>query len=227
MDDIFNVLSRSQLFGGLSDEHLKEIGDVSIEKRVDKGEIIFFDGEEGNGFYLVAEGVVRVYKMSLEGKEQILHIVKAGETVGAVPVFSGKSFPANAQAITESLLLFFPKEKFISLITGNPSLTMNILAILSMRLREFTVQIENLSLKELPGRLAAYLLYQSQVQGGGDHITLDISKSQISNILGTRPESLSRVLGAIRERRLIEVDGPNIRLLDRNGLEDLEAWGKI
>ncbi|HEU19079.1 MAG TPA: Crp/Fnr family transcriptional regulator [Deltaproteobacteria bacterium] len=227
MDDILNVLSRSQLFGGLSDEHLKEIGNVSIEKRADKGEIIFFDGEEGNGFYLVVEGVVRVYKMSLEGKEQILHIVKAGETVGAVPVFSGKSFPANAQAITESLLLFFPKEKFISLITGNPSLTMNILAILSMRLREFTVQIENLSLKELPGRLAAYLLYQSQVQGGGDHITLDISKSQISNILGTRPESLSRVLGAIRERRLIEVDGPNIRLLDRNGLEDLEAWGKI
>lgn len=227
MAEILDILSRSQLFGGLPDEHLREIRNVLIEKRVNKGEIIFLDGDEGNGFYIVVEGVIRVYKMSLEGKEQILHIVKAGETIGAVPVFSGKSFPANAQAITESLLLFFPKEKFISLITGNPSLTMNILAILSMRLRDFTVQIENLSLKELPGRLAAYLLHQSQAQGGDDFITLDISKYQISNILGTRPESLSRVLGVIRERKLIDVDGPNIKLLDRDGLEELAAHGKM
>jgi len=227
MAGILHTISRSQLFGGLPDEHLREIRNVSIEKRVNRGEIVFFDGEEGNGFYLVVEGVIRVYKMSLEGKEQVLHIVKAGETIGAVPVFSGKSFPANAQAMTESLLLFFPKEKFIRLITGNPSLTMNILAVLSMRLRDFTMQIENLSLKELPGRLAAYLLNQLQVQGGSDLITLDVSKSQISNILGTRPESLSRALGVIRERKLIDVDGPNIRVLDRDGLEELAAHGKI
>ena len=227
MAEILDILSKSQLFGGLSDVHLEEIGSVSIKKHVNKGEIIFLDGDEGNGFYLVGEGVIRVYKVSLEGKEQILHIVKAGETLGAVPVFSGKSFPANAQAITKGLLLFFPKAKFISLIAGNLSLTMNIMAVLAMRLREFTVQIENLSLKELPGRLAAYLLYQLQEQGGGDRMTLDISKSQISNILGTRPESLSRVLGAIRERKLIEVDGPNIRLLDRDGLEALASSGKL
>jgi len=227
MEEILHIISKSQLFGGLADEHLKEIRNISIEKRVKKGEIVFFDGEEGNGFYLVIEGVVRVYKMSLEGKEQVLHIVKAGETIGAVPVFSGKSFPASAQAMTESRLLFFPREKFIRLITGNPSLTMNILAVLSTRLRDFTMQIENLSLKELPGRLAAYLLHQSQVQGGGDLITLDVSKSQISNILGTRPESLSRALGMIRERKLIDVDGPNIRVLDRDGLEELAAHGKM
>jgi len=227
MGETLHIISKSQLFGGLPDEHLKEIRNISIEKRVNKGEIVFFDGEEGNGFYLVIEGVIRVYKMSLEGKEQVLHIVKAGETIGAVPVFSGESFPANAQAMSESLLLFFPKEKFIRLITGNPSLTMNILAVLSARLRDFTMQIENLSLKELPGRLAAYLLHQSQVQGGSDLITLDVSKSQISNILGTRPESLSRALGVIRERKLIDVDGPNIRVLDRDGLEELAAHGKM
>jgi len=227
MAEIHDILSKSQLFGGLSDVHLEEIGSVSIKKQVNKGEIIFLDGDEGIGFYLVAKGVIRVYKISLEGKEQILHIVKAGETLGAVPVFSGKSFPANAQAITKSLVLFFPKAKFINLIAGNLLLTMNILAVLSMRLREFTVQVENLSLKELPGRLAAYLLYQSQQQGGGECITLDISKSQISNILGTRPESLSRAMGSMKEQKMIEVDGPNIRLLDRDGLEDLAVYGKI
>ncbi|MBN2515887.1 MAG: winged helix-turn-helix domain-containing protein [Deltaproteobacteria bacterium] len=89
------------------------------------------------------------------------------------------------------------------------------------------MQVENLSLKELPGRLAAYLLYQSQMKNGDDNITLDISKSRISNILGTRPESLSRALGAIREQKLIEVDGPNIKILDRDGLEGIAARGRL
>lgn len=226
MTEIIDILSKSQLFGGLPETYLKEIRSVSIEKHVNKGGIIFLDGDEGNGFYLVIKGVIKVYKMSLEGKEQTLHIVRAGETIGAVPVFSGKSFPASARAIAKSLLLFFPKEKFVGLITGNPSLTMNILAVLSMRLREFTVQIENLTLKELPGRLAAYLLHQLQQQGGSGCISLDITKSQISNILGTRPESLSRALGTIRELKLIEVDGSTIEFLDKDGLEDLAAYGK-
>ncbi|MBW2650612.1 MAG: Crp/Fnr family transcriptional regulator [Deltaproteobacteria bacterium] len=188
--------------------------------------MIFFDGDEGNGFYLVITGIVKVYKISPEGKEQILHIVKEGETIGAVPVFSGKSFPANAQAISKSHLLFFSRTEFINLITNNPSLTMNILAVLSMRLREFTVQIENLSLKEIPGRLAAYLLYRAEEQGNEELVELNISKLQLANILGTGPESLSRALGNMKNRKLIEVDGSNIRLVDRGALETLAEDGK-
>ncbi len=171
-------------------------------------------------------GTVKVYKVSPEGKEQILHMVTEGESIGAVPVFAGKSFPANAQAISKSHLLFFPRTQFINLITNNPSLTMNILAVLSMRLREFTIQIENLSLKEVPGRLAAYLLYQLEEQGAENFITLSISKSQLANILGTGPESLSRTLGNMKARKLIEVNGSNIRLVDRVGLEELAEYGK-
>ena len=226
MSGIIDILSKSQLFGGLSETHLKEIMAISIEKNVDRDEIIFFDGDDGNGFYLVIEGIVKVYKVSPEGKEQILHIVRTGETIGAVPVFSGKSFPANAQAIAKSLLLYFPKKTFIELITGNADLTMNILAILSMRLREFTIQVENLSLKEIPSRLAAYLLYQSQQQGGRGCISLDLKKSQISNLLGTGPESLSRALGLMKEQNMIEVKGSNIFLIDREALNNLAYYGK-
>lgn len=226
MKEVLDTLSNSQLFGGLSEVHLKEIKRIAVDKYFNKGEIIFFDGDEGNGFYLVIGGTVKVYKVSPEGKEQILHMVKEGESIGAVPVFAGKSFPANAQAISKSRLLFFPRTEFINLITNNPSLTMNILAVLSMRLREFTVQIENLSLKEVPGRLAAYLLYQSEEQDTKDFITLSISKLQLANILGTGPESLSRTLGNLRDRKLIEVDGSNIRLVDRAGLEELAEYGK-
>ncbi|MDI6688310.1 MAG: Crp/Fnr family transcriptional regulator [Desulfobacterales bacterium] len=221
MTKVHDILLKSQLFGGLPEDHLEKIKRISVDKHFNKGEIIFFDGDEGTGFYLVIEGSVNVYKVSSEGKEQILHIVKEGGTIGAVPVFSGKSFPANAQAISKSHLLFFPREKFINLITNNPSLTMNILALLSMRLRQFTIQIENLSLKKIPGRLAAYMLYLSQEQGNKDVIKLNISKFQLANLLGTGPESLSRALGNMKIRKLVEEEGANIRLVNRVGLEEL------
>jgi len=226
MTKVNDILLKSQLFGGLPEDHLEEIKKISVDKRFNKGEIIFFDGDKGNGFYLVIEGSVNVYKVSSEGKEQILHIVKEGETIGAVPVFSGKSFPANARAISKSHLLFFPREKFINLIKNNPSLTMNILALLSMRLREFTIQIENLSLKEIPGRIAAYMLYLSEEQGDKDFIKLNISKLQLAGILGTGPESLSRALGNMKSRKLIEEEGYNIRLVNRGALEALAEDGK-
>lgn len=217
---------KSQLFGGLPAEHITEIEKIAVAKHFSKGESIFADGDEGSGFYLVVEGTVNVYKLSPDGKEQILHIVKEGDTIGAVPVFSGKSFPANARAITKSHLLFFDRQKFIQLITDKPALTMNLLALLAMRLREFTIQVENLSLKEIPGRLAAYLLYLSKEQDNRDLVKLNISKAQLANILGTGPESLSRALGNMKSRKLIEEEGANIRLLNRELLEQLAEKGK-
>jgi CRP/FNR family transcriptional regulator, dissimilatory nitrate respiration regulator len=221
-----DILIRSQLFGGLPQEHITEIEKIAVDKHYNKGDVIFYDGDEGAGFYLVAAGSVSVYKLSSEGKEQILHIVKDGDTIGAVPVFSGKSFPANARAISKSHLLFFDRKKFIQLITNKPSLTMNILALLSMRLRDFTIQVENLSLKEIPGRLASYLLYLAQEQGNKDLVKLNISKVQLANLLGTGPESLSRALGNMKTKKLVKEEGANIRLLDRVLLEELAERGK-
>lgn len=103
---------------------------------------------------------------------------------------------------------------------------MNILALLSMRLREFTIQVENLSLKKIPGRMAAYLLYLSQEQGNKDLVKLDISKVQLANLLGTGPESLSRALGNMKRKKLVEEDGANIRLINRVLLEELAEKGK-
>jgi len=221
-----DLLIKSQLFGGLPQEHITEIEKIAVDKYFNKGDVIFYDGDEGVGFYLVVAGSVNVYKLSTEGKEQILHIVKEGDTIGAVPVFSGKSFPANAKAISKSHLLFFDRKKFIQLLTNKPSLTMNILALLSMRLREFTIQVENLSLKEIPGRLAAYLLYLSQEQGNKDVIHLNISKAQLANLLGTGPESLSRALGNMKSKKLVEEEGTNIRLINRRLLVELAEKGK-
>ena len=103
---------------------------------------------------------------------------------------------------------------------------MNILALLSTRLREFTIQIENLTLKEIPGRLAAYLLYLSQEQNGKDLIKLSIAKAQLASLLGTGPESLSRALGNMKRRKLVEEEGTSIKLINRSSLEELAEKGK-
>lgn len=227
MKNILDIIKDISLFNGLPENQLNEIGRIAVKKRYDKGEIIFLEGDEGNGFYVVADGKVKIFKSSIDGKEHILHIYGPGNPFGEVPVFSGKKFPANAQAILKSHLLFFPRTAFVELITTNPSLAMNMLAVLSMRLREFTVQIENLSLKEVPGRLASYLIYLADEQKSGTNIFLPISKGQLASLLGTIPETLSRIFTKMSSRNLIEINGREIKLLDRNSLEDLAEHGKL
>jgi len=226
MRKVHDILSKSQLFGGLPEAYLEKVGPIAVHRCFNKDEMLFFDGDEANGFYIVAEGEVNVYKVSPDGKEQILHIVKEGEMIGCVSVFSGELYPANARAISKSHLLFFPGEDFLTIIINNPQLTMNLLAVLSRRLREFAIQIENISLKEIPGRLASYLLSLSEEEGGVDCITLNISKQHLAGILGTGPESLSRALGTMKIRKLIEEEDGTIRIIDRRALEELAENGK-
>jgi CRP/FNR family transcriptional regulator len=202
------------LFGGLPHKQLEAIAGLAVEKRYDRGASIFFEGDPAGGFYMVAEGRVKIFKTSLDGKEQILHIFGPGEPFGEVPVFHGQPYPANATALLKSSLLFFPRSEFIKLISTTPSLALNMLAVLSLRLRRFATQIEHLSLKEVPGRLAAYLDYLAKEQGNATFVTLDIPKGQLASLLGTIPETLSRIFAKMSEDGLIRVEGKTIHLLD-------------
>ena len=142
-----------------------------------------------------------------------------------MPVFAGQKFPANAQAIDKTRVLFFARASIVNLISANPSLALNMLAVMSKKLRQFSVQIENLSLKEMPARLASHLILLADEQDNGDLVTLQISKGQLASTLGTIPETLSRVFAKLSGQNLIKVDGKRITLLDRRGLEDLAEYG--
>ncbi len=227
MEKILKIISDSPLFNGLPEQQLNEVRQIVVDRFCDKGKMIFFEGDPCDGFYIIADGRVKIYKLSFEGKEHILHIYGPGNPFGEVPVFAGKKFPANAQTLLKSHLLFFPRTAFVDLISQNPSLALNMLAVLSMRLRQFTVQIENLSLKEVPGRLASYLLYLAKEQGRTDSVKLTISKGQLASLLGTIPETLSRILAKMNKQRLIETSSRDIKLLDIGGLEDLAEQGKL
>ena len=227
MKETSRILSVTPLFKGLSEKQRNEIGAIAVIRPYKRGQTIFMEGDEGNGFYIVAEGQVKIFKTSLEGKEQILHIYGPGNPFGEVPVFSGSCFPANAMALVKSRILFLPRDAFVRLIAEHPSLSMNMLGELSMRLRQFTVQIENLSLKEVPARLASYLTVLGEEQGRTDRVDLTISKGQLASLLGTIPETLSRIFAKMSAQNLIRVDGRQIHLLDRAGLEDLSVAGKL
>jgi CRP-like cAMP-binding protein len=226
MDKILNIISTIPLFDGLPEDQIVAIKKIAVEKHINKGEIIVSEGDEGEGFFVIAEGRVKVFKVSTEGKEQILHIFGPGQPFGEVPVFSGQRFPANAQAIDRTRVFFFPRASIVNLISANPSLALNMLAIMSKKLRQFAVQIENLSLKEMPARLAYYLLFLADEQNKDDLVFLKISKGQLASILGTIPETLSRVFAKLSGQNLINVEGKKITLLNRRGLEDLAVYGE-
>ncbi len=227
MTPMQKTLLDTPLFKGLSKSQVDEICAIVVDRQYRRGQSIFMEGDEADGFYIVADGQVKIFKTSVEGKEQILHIYGPGNPFGEVPVFSGSRFPANAQALVNSRILFMPRSAFVRLIAANPSLSMNMLGELSMRLRQFTVQIENLSLKEVPSRLASYLTVLAEEQGQPDSVLLTISKGQLASLLGTIPETLSRIFAKMTAQNLIQVNGKEIHLLDKPGLEDLAIAGKL
>lgn len=215
-----DTIKTTSLFEGLTTAEIETVATLIFEKKFDKGETIFFEGDEADGFYLVSSGQIKVFKMNPMGKEHILHIFGPGEPVGEVPVFSKQPFPATAEAIIKSTTYFFPRNDFVALIEQNPSIALNMLAVLSRRLRQFATQIENLSLKEVPARLAGYLLYIAEEQNNGDVVRLPVSKGQLASLLGTIPETLSRIFARMSDEGLIRVEGRSITIVDRDGLMD-------
>ena len=225
---ILDHIARVPLFEGLPPEQIEDLAMIVTDQAFGKGENIFAEGEEANGFYVVITGRVKIFKLSPDGKEQILHFFGPGEPFGEVPVFAGQHFPASAEAMEESRVFFFPRKSFVDLIKRNPSLALNMLAILSKRLRRFAALIDDLSLKEVPGRLAAYLLYLSDQDRGVEVLELTVTKAQLASLLGTIPETLSRILGRLSTQGLIETDGRRIRIMDREALRDLaESGGRL
>jgi len=215
------------LFAGLIDEQIQWLAAIVERRKYSRGKVIFTEGEEAAGLYVLHTGRVKIYKLSSEGKEQILHIFGPGEPFGEVAVFAGGQFPAYAETLEVSETLFFPRKKIVELLTKDPSMAMNMLAMLSKRLKYFTQLVENLSLKEVPQRLAAYLLVLATMKDKRDTVELDIAKGQLASLLGTIPETLSRILNKMTIQGYIEVEGRQIKLLDRQSLENISMGEKL
>ncbi|MBX6422704.1 Crp/Fnr family transcriptional regulator [Thermosulfurimonas sp. F29] len=217
--DTRSALRKASLFRGLPEQDLLRLAEIALPRRYGKGEVIFSAGEEARGFYLVAEGMVKIYRLSSRGRQQILHVFGPGEVFAEAALFSGSRYPAWAETLAPSVVLFFPRQSFLDLVRRRPELALNMLAVLSLRLRSLAALVDSLSLKEVPERLAAYLLYLAE--NHGPEFELEIPKGELAALLGTVPETLSRVLSRLSEEGLIEVSGRRIRILNEEGLRSL------
>ena len=213
------ILKNTPFFAGLSGPDLDALMDIARIREHQRGELLFSDGEEATGFFVVLDGKVKVYKLSPEGKERILHVIHPGGTFAEAAIFGDGLYPAYAEPLQISTLLFLPKDGFLDLFLHNGRIAINMIAGLSRFLRQFANQIEELTFKDVPSRLARYLMDLSR--GTKQTLELPISKSQLASNLGTVSETLSRTLRKLSEDDLINVSGKTVKILDFDRLEEL------
>lgn len=220
------ILRQVPLFSGLNAMDIERVSRLVIRHKIPKGKTIINEGQELEGFYIIISGQVKIYKLSPNGKEHILHIANPGDTFAEVAAFSGASSPANATAITNSEIFFIFTEDLLRLIKDNPQLSLNMLASMSKYLRLMVSTIEELALKEVPARLAKYLLDLMSAAGTRD-LSLPITKRELAARLGTISETLSRALNKLRSKRIIRVAGNKIVVLNKAGLEEISSGTKL
>ena len=210
------MLRTLPLFAGVPEEQLAALADAARVRAYAAGELIVGEDENPRGFFVVVAGRVKLFKMSPEGREQTVYTFGTGEPFCLCSVFEGERFPANAAALEPSRVLVVPPDAFERVARAEPSLLFNILLVLSRRLKEAMSLVESLSLKEVPQRVAAYLL---QAPRKGGVVDLPVTHRELAKIVGTTPESLSRSLKRMAGQGLVAVDGRRIAVLDEAGLE--------
>jgi len=212
------VIKKNPLFSGLTEGDLGLLDNIVQQRQTRKGELLFCEGDEAAGFYIVASGKVKIYKLSPEGKERILHIVHPPGTFAEAAIFGDGLYPAYAEPLEPTTLLFFPKDQFLQLLHSQSRIAINMIGGLSRFLRQFASQIEELTFKDVPARLARYLL---DLAGEASEFSLPISKSQLASNLGTVSETLSRTFRKLSDEGYIQVDGKQITIRDFDLLTDL------
>lgn len=213
------------LFSELSVEQLRKISAASSIKNFAKNEFIFFDGDAYRGFYILLKGVVKIFKITAEGKETIVHVLKPFSSFADILLFEGGDYPVNAQAVEECMVLFIPKDGFIELLKNNHEISLKMLAGFAKRLQSLVTQIEDLQSKEVHNRLAKYILTEIKIAGTEKlpepFVKLSIPKSIIAGYLGTITETLSRAFKRLLNENIIRVHGKTIFVKDIKRLKDL------
>ncbi|MDT9176252.1 MAG: Crp/Fnr family transcriptional regulator [Limnospira sp. PMC 1291.21] len=223
-----NWLSQTLLFSGLSESEVMPFTQIAKIQNFAKSEMVFNQGNPAIGFFIVKMGKVKVFKVSANGKEQIVHIFQLGDYFAEVPALDGQPFPNSAAALEPTELVFFPRELFLKVLHQSPTVSVNLLTSLCQHLRELTSLIDSLSFQDVPQRLAAYLLNLSnrdfqQINSGRETdrlVTLDINKGELASLLGTIPATLSRAFAKLSQKGLIAVNGSQIQILNHQGLQE-------
>lgn len=223
--ELIELLKKSLLFSGLTDPDLAELATITVRRRFKKGESLFSEGDEATGFYLLVEGSIKLCRIAHDGREKVLHFVRAGETFAEAAFFGDGRYPAEARAMEGGEVLYLPREGFLDLMGRNPGFSLNLVVSLSLMLRRFARQIEELSFNDVTSRLASFLVRRVEEKstsfGGLTYVDLGIRKGELAARLGTASETVSRTLRKLKDEGIIEVQGSRVVIHQMERLQKL------
>ena len=197
-------LRNCQLFSGLSPEDITAIGSFTVLRNLNRDEYLFRQGAPSEGCYLVQRGAINVHRVNANGKEQVIHVFRPGESLAEASLVSPTGYPAEARAVEPSTVLLIPKTPFLDIITRRPDLALRMLGLMSSHLRVLVSMLDDLTLKDVESRLLNWIVKHASFAKAGV-ITLPGTKRVLAAELGTSSETLSRTLGKLRDLKLISV----------------------
>jgi CRP/FNR family transcriptional regulator len=218
-DDTRTLLRAVPYFQALDDDALEAVAREVVARRYPAGALIFMEGDPGAGLHLVADGLCKVYRLSMGGREQVLATLGPGDSCNEVPAVDGDPNPASLAAIEDSTLWVISQRALCHLREQNSVLNDVIIDSLASRCRQLVERVYNLSFLSVTGRLAAFLLQQSNEDSGLSR--RQWTQDEIAAHLGTVREMVSRALRELQEEELIAIERHRIEILDREGLETL------
>lgn len=223
--ELIEQLKKPLLFSGLNDTDLAELATITVRRVFRKGETLFSEGDEATGFYLLLSGSIKLCRMSHDGREKVLHFVQPRETFAEAAFFGDGKYPAEARAMENGEVLYLPREGFLELMGRNPGFALNLVVSLSLMLRRFARQIEELSFADVTSRLASFLIRRADEKStsyaGITYVDLGIKKGELASRLGTASETISRTLRKLKDEGIIEVQGSRVVIHKMDKLQKL------
>jgi CRP/FNR family transcriptional regulator, cyclic AMP receptor protein len=224
--DLVNILKKAPLFAALADTELLSLAVRARCRQYAQNELLFSEGEPCKGLYVVATGLVRIFKVSSSGREHVLSLDGPGTSLAELPVFDGGVYPASAAATKDSEVIFISRSDFRSLCLERPEVALKLLEVVGGRLRRLVGIIEELSFTTVRQRLIRYLLRQARASGkqaGPARVfTIDGNYQAIAAEIGTVRDLVSRTLARLQAQGLLTVEGREITIPDICQLENEE-----
>jgi CRP/FNR family transcriptional regulator, dissimilatory nitrate respiration regulator len=215
--EIADVLATCAFFSQVDGPTRKRLIRMAVRREYKKGEVIFQDGDPAPGVFIVASGLVRVYKLAPSGKEHVLHLAGPGMTFAEVAVLGNFPCPAFAESLEESVCILLPVEPFMRALREDHQLSLQILFSMAMWVKSLVSLLEDIVLRDAVGRVAGFLMQAQSEQGTA--VSLPGMKKHIASHLNLTSETLSRTLRQLRDERLIREDDDGLVILDAPGLQ--------
>jgi CRP-like cAMP-binding protein len=223
--DLTAILEKTALLSSLSRGEFQMLAARTVRKRFSSGELLFSEDEPCHGLHIIARGSVRIFKSSVNGREQVLAVNHAGESIAELPVFDGGRYPASAMAVDDVEVAFISRDDFRAYCMEHPEVALKMLAVVGARLRRLISIIEELSFTTIRQRLISVLLQLAETEGRpttrGIEFQLPASHQELASRLGTVRELVSRNLMRLQAEGLLDVDARNIVVKDKKGLAAL------